>query len=115
MLCFGGPGFAVWILGTDVHTAHQVMLWQHPTEKNQKDLQLGYTTTSWGFGEEKKEDWQQLLAQGQSSSPKNKKTTTKRHNEELQRNAIFFKKQKNDFIAGKEKIGEMAILTFFSH
>ena len=28
----------------------------------------------WGFGEKKnKEDWQQMLAQGQSSSPKGKK------------------------------------------
>ena len=60
----------VWILGVDLHTAHQATLWQHPTWKNQNDIQLGYTTMSWGFGEEKKkeEDWQQMLAQGQSPS-----------------------------------------------
>ena len=39
------------IPGTDLHTAHQAMLWQHPTYKVD-------------------EDWQQMLAQGQSSSPK---------------------------------------------
>ena len=27
----------------------------------------------WGFGEKKKEDWQQILAQGQSFSPKTNK------------------------------------------
>ena len=31
-------GLQVWILGVDVHTAHQAILWQHPTQKNQKDL-----------------------------------------------------------------------------
>ena len=29
-------------------TAHQAMLGQRPTEHNQKDLQLGYTTMHWG-------------------------------------------------------------------
>ena len=65
-------GSLVWILSSDLCTAHQAMLWWHPTYKNQNDLQLGYTTMRWGFGEKKnkEEDWQQMLAQGQSSSPK---------------------------------------------
>ena len=28
LVAWGSP---VWILGTDLHTAHQAMLWQHPT------------------------------------------------------------------------------------
>ena len=47
-------------------TAHQAMLWQRPTQHNDKDLQLEYTTVHWGgFGEKKKEkkDWPQVLAQ----------------------------------------------------
>ena len=44
-------GLQVQILGANLHTAHQAMLWCHPTYKIE-------------------EDWQQLLAQGQSSSPK---------------------------------------------
>ena len=44
------------ILGTDLHTTHQAMLWRHPTGKIE-------------------EDWQQMLAQGQSSSPKKKQST----------------------------------------
>ena len=37
-------------------TAHQAMQRQHPTQQNQKDLQLEYTTMSWGaFGERKEE------------------------------------------------------------
>ena len=50
-------GSQVWILGTDLHTAHPAMLWQHPTDKIEKD-------------------WQQMLAQGQSSSPKQKQNQT---------------------------------------
>lgn len=30
------------------------LLWQWLTQKNQKDLQLGYTTMHWGLGEKKK-------------------------------------------------------------
>ena len=48
-------GSPVRILSGDLHTAHQAMLWQHPTQKNQKDSQLGYTTMYWGFVEGKKE------------------------------------------------------------
>ena len=37
-------------------TAHQAMLRWHPTQHNQKDLQLGYTTMYWGLlGEEEEE------------------------------------------------------------
>ena len=45
-------------------TAHQAMLRQHPTQDNQKDLQL-CTGGLWGEEEEekKREDWQQMLAQ----------------------------------------------------
>ena len=40
-----------------------------------------YTTMYWGFGEEKKEreDWQQMLAQGESFPAKRKKLTYKKH------------------------------------
>ena len=53
-------GSLVHFLDVDLHAAHQATLWQHPTWKNQKDLQLGYTTMYWGFGEteKKEEDWQ---------------------------------------------------------
>ena len=44
-------GLWVWIPGANLHTAHQVMLWQHPTYKIEGDRQ-------------------QMLAQGQSSSSK---------------------------------------------
>ena len=27
-------GLWVWILGVNLHTAHQAMLWRHPTQKN---------------------------------------------------------------------------------
>ena len=51
-------GSWVWILGTDLHTARQAMLWWYLTYKIE-------------------EAWQQVLAQGQYSpakkSPKNKK------------------------------------------
>ena len=57
------------------------MLRRCPTQQNQKDLQVEYTTMYWGgFGEEKKEreeDCQQMLAQGQSSSPKKKELKIK--------------------------------------
>ena len=46
----------VWTVGADQHTIHQAMLWQHPTKKNQKDLQLGYTTMYWVFGKKKREN-----------------------------------------------------------
>ena len=51
---FAAWGLLVWILGMDLQAAHQPMLWQCPTQKNEKDLQLGYTTRYWGFGEGKK-------------------------------------------------------------
>ena len=47
-------------------TAHQAMLRRRPTEHNQKDLQLEYTTMYWGaLGRKRwrKKDWQQMLAQ----------------------------------------------------
>ena len=47
-------GLLVQILGADLHTTHQAMLWQHLTWKNWNDLQIGYTTWYWGFGEKKK-------------------------------------------------------------
>ena len=52
-------------------TTSQAMLRQHPTQHNQKDLQLEYTTMYWGAlgrrrRKKRKKDWQQLLALGQS-------------------------------------------------
>ena len=36
VVCFAlaAWGLLVWILGVDLHTAHQAMLWRRPTEKN---------------------------------------------------------------------------------
>ena len=42
------------------YTLHQAMLWWHLTQKNQKDLQLRYTTMYWGFGERQKQTWLHL-------------------------------------------------------
>ena len=46
-------GSPVGILGMDLHTTHQAMLRRLLTQ-NWKDVQLGYTTMYWGFGEKKK-------------------------------------------------------------
>ena len=44
-------GFADLDPGRTPNTAHQAMLSQHPTWRNQRDSQLGYTTMYWGaFG-----------------------------------------------------------------
>ena len=51
-------GFQVRILGLDLRTARQAMLWQHLTYKIE-------------------EDWQQMLAQHRSSSTKKKKERKK--------------------------------------
>ena len=61
-------GFASLDPGCRHGTAHQAMLRQRPTQHNQKDLQLEYTTMYWGtLGRRKiKEDRQQMLAQGHS-------------------------------------------------
>ena len=32
-------GSQVWIPGTDLHTTHQAMQWQHPTYKTEEDWQ----------------------------------------------------------------------------
>ena len=50
-------------------TARQATLRRRPTQQNQKDPQLEYTTMYWGaLGRRKKKEeaWQQMLAQGQS-------------------------------------------------
>ena len=56
------------------HGTTQAMLRQRPTSHSQKDPQLEYTTMYWGaVGRRrggKKEDWQQMLAQGQSLKEK---------------------------------------------
>ena len=69
----------VGILGLDLLTAHQAMLWRHPTSKNWKNLQLWCTTMYWGFGERKKRGW---LAIGDSSGPVflTKKSILKKNN-----------------------------------
>ena len=51
-------GLLVPMPGSDLYTAHQAMLWQHPTRKTE-------------------EDWQQVLARGQSSLPPSKKSLSK--------------------------------------
>ena len=52
-LHFGSLGSLVWILGMDLQTTHQAMLWWHLTWENQNNLQLGSTTMYSGFGEKK--------------------------------------------------------------
>ena len=54
------------------------MLRQRPTQQNERDLQLGYTTMCRGaLGRRRKEkDWQRVLDEGQSLQ-KGKKFTSK--------------------------------------
>ena len=60
--------------GCGPSTAHQAMLRQHPTQQNQKDLQLEYTTMFWGsLGRRRKK-----LATDVSSGPIFKQKTTKK-------------------------------------
>ena len=61
-------GFAGLDPGHGPSTTHQAMVRWRPTQHNQKDLQLQYTTMYWGaLGRRRKkkeeEDWQQILAQ----------------------------------------------------
>ena len=78
-------GFASLDPGCGTSVTHQGTLRRRPTEQHWKDLQLEYTTVYicvykyvylyiylGGFGEKKKkkEDWQQMLAQGQSLKKK---------------------------------------------
>ena len=59
---------AAHLASLDPGQGHSTIRWavlgQRPTQHNQRDLQLEYTTVYWGeFGSRnKKEDWQQLLA-----------------------------------------------------
>ena len=53
MLCSCGPRFTVSDPRCGPSTACQAMLWWHPTQKNYNDLQLGYTTMYWDFGEKR--------------------------------------------------------------
>ena len=61
----------VWIPGMDLHTIHQAMLWPHPIYKIEKDQHRCYLRVN--LPQQKEEDWQWMLAQGQSSSSKEKK------------------------------------------
>ena len=65
-------GSWVQILGMDPQTAHQDMLWWHPTWKNQNDLQLGYTTLYSGFGGKKRERSAADISSGPIFLTKNK-------------------------------------------
>ena len=67
VLYFGGPRFAGWILRGH-GTAHQAMLRLHPTQRNQKDLQLKYTTMYWGLWEEEEEKKKRLATDINSSA-----------------------------------------------
>ena len=59
---FDGPGFAVQILGADLHTAWQAMLWQASHTEQRK---MGTDVSSGPlFLSKKGEDWQWMLAQG---------------------------------------------------
>ena len=72
----------------DLHTAHQAMLWQHPTYKKHRKIETDISSGTIFF-KQKEEDWQQMLAWDQWSSPKKKK-----QNEE-----IYFKNHmKTEFI-----------------
>ena len=64
-------GSRVWIMGMDLHTAHEAMLWRRPSYKVEEDwhrCSLSNNLPQW-----KEEDWQQTLAQGRSSFQKKKK------------------------------------------
>ena len=64
-------GSQVQLPGTDLHTARQARLWQHPIYKIEEDWHR-YQLINSLVQAKKEEDWQQMLAQGQSSSPKKK-------------------------------------------
>ena len=73
-------GLRVWILGPDLHIAHQTMLWWHPTYKKQKRIGTDLNSRTIFLKRKKRreeEDWQQMLAQGQSSLPKKLKNKKK--------------------------------------
>ena len=58
-------GFASSDPGCRHGTTHQAILRWLPTQHNQKDLELEYTTIYWGIlgRRKRKKDWQQMLAQ----------------------------------------------------
>ena len=67
-------GSQVWILGVNLHTAHQAMMWWHHTYKTEEDgIDVNLGTI---YLKQKEANGQQMLVQGQSSSPKKKKNVT---------------------------------------
>ena len=64
-------GSRVQIPGMDLHTTHQVMLWQHPTYKKWRKIGTDVSSGLIFLKQKKeKEDWQWRLAKGKFSSPK---------------------------------------------
>ena len=55
----------------DLHTAHQAMLWQHPTYEIEEDWHRCQLRDK--FPQAKRGILEQMLSQGQSSSPKKQK------------------------------------------
>ena len=64
-------GLRAQILGTDLHTTHEAMLWQCSTYKIEEDWQRSWLSNN--LFKQKEEDWQQMLAQDQCSSNKKRK------------------------------------------
>ena len=60
-------GFAGSDPGHGHSTAHQAMLWGHPTQHRQRDIQLEYTTMYWGLQGEEEEKKKGRLATDVSS------------------------------------------------
>ena len=55
-------GLRIQILGADLHTAHQVLLWQRPTYKIEEDWHRCQLSNKTIFLKQKEDDWQQRLA-----------------------------------------------------
>ena len=68
---WAAQGLQVQIPGADLCTAHQAMLWWHPTYKIEEDRHRCELRDN--LPQQREEDWQQMLAQGQSSSPQKNK------------------------------------------
>ena len=67
--------------GEDLHTAHQAVLWWHPTYKVEEDWHRCLLSNN--LPPAKEENLQQMLAQDQSSSPKTEKKHWRSYNQIL--------------------------------
>ena len=100
-LSFGSPGFPGWDPGCRPSTTYQATLRQRPTQQNQKDLQLEYTTRYWGaLGRRKKK----RLATNVSSGASLKKQNKTKNWVMMEEKNLQMKKHKFTFVHVKTEI-----------